>query len=383
MGLQIAVVARGVGLHGVGGMEQHTDRLIQTLERQGHRVTLVTTRIPGAHPPSEAMVVVPHTRANRTGLAWRRQLVGCLQRLHMRQPLDLVISQSTAANPALGWLRHHQIATVYILHGSAWEAAEALKGRRDPKSWARRIKALAAWRQNVRLLPQVPRLVAISPSLASSFTHHLALQPGQLITLANPVSDIFVVPPPEVKSAARQANPATWIIGYAGRLTREKGIPLLLHWVLHRPQTLLALAGAGTLEPQIRVASQKAPIYFAGRLEESALAHFYAGLDVFALPTRYFEGLPLAMLEAMATGLPIVAFATGGIADWFARAPEPFGIAVPPGDDAAFEAALTTLQDDPENAFNLGQAGARWVASLRWDPWVQALLGFALGPKTS
>jgi len=70
----------------------------------------------------------------------------------------------------------------------------------------------------------------------------------------------------------------------------------------------------------------------------------YAGLDVLAL-TSLHEGTPLALLEAMACGLPIVATSVGGVPELVCA--DESGVLVPPGDPAAVAAAVLALLDDP------------------------------------
>jgi glycosyltransferase involved in cell wall biosynthesis len=94
------------------------------------------------------------------------------------------------------------------------------------------------------------------------------------------------------------------------------------------------------------------------------VARLLAGFDGFALSSRT-EGLPLALLEAMAVGLPIVATAVGGVPDvvrdgWSARL-------VPSGDEAALRQALDQLRRDPNAAAEMGrrarQESQRYSAS--------------------
>jgi glycosyltransferase involved in cell wall biosynthesis len=74
--------------------------------------------------------------------------------------------------------------------------------------------------------------------------------------------------------------------------------------------------------------------------------------DIFVLPSRN-EGLPVALLEAMACSLPCVASATGGIMDLIRSGVN--GLMVPPGDAQALQSALETLLLDPTLATQLGR----------------------------
>jgi glycosyltransferase involved in cell wall biosynthesis len=88
-----------------------------------------------------------------------------------------------------------------------------------------------------------------------------------------------------------------------------------------------------------------------------------AAADLFTLPSR-FEGLPMSVIEAMLTGLPVVASNVRGPAEQVID--DVTGIAVPPGDPAALAAALARLARDPDLRARMGQAG-RQRALDRYD----------------
>jgi len=96
-------------------------------------------------------------------------------------------------------------------------------------------------------------------------------------------------------------------------------------------------------------------VEFAGVKDREALARCYAEADVLCLPSHR-EGMPLAILEGMSFGLPVIATPVGGIPD-FVHAGEN-GLLVPPGDVDALARAITTLGQDPGLRTQLG-ASAR------------------------
>jgi glycosyltransferase involved in cell wall biosynthesis len=79
-----------------------------------------------------------------------------------------------------------------------------------------------------------------------------------------------------------------------------------------------------------------------------------AATDIFALPSR-FEGLPMSVIEAMLTGLPVVATNIRGPREQVV--PEVTGLLVPPGSVAPLAAALRRLTDDPAARAAMGDAG--------------------------
>ncbi len=139
------------------------------------------------------------------------------------------------------------------------------------------------------------------------------------------------------------------VIGTVGRFSTEKGHRLLLEAFGRvrraRPQSRLVLVGYGDLEPELRRAAEAlAPggaVEFAGARES---AEALPAFDVYVQPSLY-ESQGLAILEAMAAGVPVVATDVGGVRD--AVRDGETGLLVPPGDPEALAAAILRLAADP------------------------------------
>jgi glycosyltransferase involved in cell wall biosynthesis len=100
-------------------------------------------------------------------------------------------------------------------------------------------------------------------------------------------------------------------------------------------------AGTPSHDRTAGVAGTPPPVRFAGRVDRAELARLRAGAAVALVPSRYEEILPLAALEAMAAGLPVVASRAGGLAE---VVPEP-GLH-PPGDVPAMADRVRALWRD-------------------------------------
>ena len=125
---------------------------------------------------------------------------------------------------------------------------------------------------------------------------------------------------------------------YAGRLTAEKGVADAIA-ACRLAGVPLVVAGDGPDAAALRAGAPE--VRFVGRVGGDALAALRAGAALALVPSRYAEILPLAALEAMAAGLPLVASRAGGLAE---LSPEP-GLHRP-GDVSAMAERITALWGD-------------------------------------
>src|SRR5262249_3166864 len=139
-----------------------------------------------------------------------------------------------------------------------------------------------------------------------------------------------------------------------------KGHPTLIEAMVHAPGVHLWLAGreldegyASALRRQVAEAGLADRVAFLGGVDD--VPAFLAELDVFALPTPTGEGCPVALLEAMASGLACVAADVPGSRDVIENGRS--GILVPPRDAAEMGRALQSLARDAGRRCELGAAG--------------------------
>ena len=165
-----------------------------------------------------------------------------------------------------------------------------------------------------------------------------------------------------------------------GRLHPQKGHDVLIEaWRRLGPTAPpLRIAGAGPLEAELRERARGLPVELLGPRDD--VASLLATSSGFVLASRD-EGLPLAVLEAMAAGLPIVTTAVGGIPEALASGRD--AILVPPGDPGALAEAVRSIDADPGLAAMLGAAAQARVAADfsergmvdRYDALYRALTG--------
>jgi glycosyltransferase involved in cell wall biosynthesis len=169
-------------------------------------------------------------------------------------------------------------------------------------------------------------------------------------------------------------EPGTLVVGTVANLRPAKAYPELLaaaREVLGRlPGVRFLMVGHGPLESEI--AALHARLGLGDRVlllgHRPDAVRVMAACDVFVLASLY-EGLPVALMEALALGLPVVATTVGGIPELVEHGRE--GLLVPPGRPRELAAALVTVLSDTERREQMAEAAARRGAELSIDTAVQ------------
>ena len=161
------------------------------------------------------------------------------------------------------------------------------------------------------------------------------------------------------------------LVLYAGRLAREKHLELLRQ-VADLPGVALTIVGDGALRPEIEAEFAGTGVYFTGYLFGDDLARAYASADVFAFPGTN-ETFGQVVLEAMASGLPVVVADSGGVTDMALPGETGLRCAENP---AAFAAAIAALRDDPATRVRLAQGARRFAEARPWEAIMAQLEGY-------
>ncbi len=221
----------------------------------------------------------------------------------------------------------------------------------------------------------VTRYVAVAEAVADHYRNKLDL-PGERIEVIVNGVDIQSY---EGASGDRLREELglpedAWIIGTAGRLHKQKGVDLLIQTMQKVrescPAAVLLIAGEGpereTLQQQARALPERA-VRFLG--EWKRMDEFFSLLHVFVLASRW-EGMPNALLEAMAAKVPVVASRTGGVPEVIGceheEDKEP-GIMVEPGSPVAYAEALLSLWRDPQRREAMRQNAGERAALFSLD----------------
>jgi glycosyltransferase involved in cell wall biosynthesis len=173
-------------------------------------------------------------------------------------------------------------------------------------------------------------------------------------------------PGPGLLRARLGLPPDAPVVGFVGRLTRDKGLPELVEAfdaiLAARPQAHLLLVGwldasEDALGWNLRSRIKNHPrIHMTGYVADAA--PYYRAMDVMVLPT-WREGFPNVVLEAAASGIPVVTTLCTGSRD--SVVPEVTGLLIPPGYPVAIREAVLQLLRNPERRCRMGEAARAWV----------------------
>lgn len=166
-------------------------------------------------------------------------------------------------------------------------------------------------------------------------------------------------------------DPSMKIVGFLGRLSREKGADVLIEAMASLRDPLVHAVFIGDGPERAALEALAARLGVSERLHLCGIIHGAARLmkafDVFALTSRT-EGTPIALLEAMAHGVPVVATEVGGVPDVVSTR-EAMLVASMDA-PAVAEAIRTTLDDQPATARRVATASARLNETFAAEPWL-------------
>jgi len=280
--------------------------------------------------------------------------------------------------PAL-WrlLRQHRPAIVHTrnlgtleMQVAAWAARVPVRLHGEHGRDVDDLDGSSRKHQRLRRLysPCVQRWVALSQDLACYLRGPVGISPSRICQIYNGVDAERFHPTPDgarhVLPGCPFTEPGHWLVGTVGRMAAVKNQPLLARAFVQACRrdaafaaaARLVMVGDGPLRAQTHAVLQAADASAAAWLpgERADVPDVMRTLDCFVLPSLA-EGISNTILEAMASGLPVVATAVGGNAELVADGRT--GLVVPNGDVPAMADALLTLWRNQAQAAAMGQAG--------------------------
>jgi starch synthase len=258
------------------------------------------------------------------------------------------------------------VMTMHSLEALRPWKAEQLGGGYQVSTWCERVSAASA-----------AAVVAVSDGMrADILSAYPEISPERVRVIRNGIDTDEYRPDPGTDVLERYGVDRTrpYVI-FVGRITRQKGVPVLLRaasGLIPEAQLVLLAGAADTPEQLAEVtelvdglrATRSGVFWIPEMLPKPEVIQLLTHATVFAIPSVY-EPLGIVNLEAMACGTAVVGSRTGGIPEVVADGET--GLLVPPGQPAPLADALNVLLRDPGRAWAMGEAGRkRAMAEFGW-----------------
>lgn len=152
---------------------------------------------------------------------------------------------------------------------------------------------------------------------------------------------------------------------FSGRMCIEKGVYDLLQAASQASEVEIRMLGAGAIIDELK---RRAPhnVRFLGQLEHHRVQNALRGARFLVFPSIWFEGCPLALLEAMAHGIPVIASRIGGIPELVEEGVT--GLLFEPGNVAELAQKMMELWDDPQRCASMGMQARRRAEMEHSEP---------------
>jgi glycosyltransferase involved in cell wall biosynthesis len=356
------VLPTGIFPPDVGGPASYVPRVAAALTARGHAVEVVTL----ADDPAAGGAFPFAVRRIRRGMARIPRMIRTVEAVRRSaRAADLIYANGLFIEAAAAAALARRPLVMKVVGDWAWERAnnrgagdplpENFQIRRQPPRWEA-VKALRA-----AVTRRALRVIVPSRHLAK-IVAGWGVPTGRIDVVYNALEPLPSGPAPELPPFAGRT-----LLSVA-RLVKWKGIDTLIELVGDHVDLRLLVVGDGPERGRLESLAGRpgvcGRVLFLGNLPHEQAAGCLRIADIFCLASAY-EGLPHVILEAFAAGVPVIATAVGGTVEVIHSGEN--GLLVPPGDSAAFYAAIGRLFSEPglrgrlvENARRTLDAGFRW-----------------------
>lgn len=351
------------------GVSENVYHLSKALRARGHDVQILTTnygRDPAGEPAHQESGVTRFGRAwfvplNRSfatvPIGWR--MSGQVKRFLRANRFDVLHLHGIFPPDISFWaLKHSQTVNVVTFHtvGFATSRVAAWLCRRVFGRYNRKLALrIAETRAGLEFVqPYFPGEYRIIPAGVDTDRFNPALR--------------WAGPPPAPGFEARARR-----ILFVGRLDARKGLPILLKALpavrARIPDVELIVVGRGPMEQKCRQLTAKLglanSVSFQGHVSNELLPRYYVSADVYCAPTLGGEAFGIVLLEAMASGTPVVASDITGYNE-VVKGGET-GLLCPPGDPAVLAGTLIAVLTDAGLRIRLRANGRAWAERHSWS----------------
>ena len=358
-----------------GGVTEHIMAIATGARQRGHTVQILAAcsgyqsePFPDTQPVTRCVTAIPIAGAiARVGLSPLSYFR--LKKILQREAFD-VIHLHEPLTPSLTWWVLLQAQT--MLNTVTIGTFHAYHERPNP--FYRHGRPIFA-----KFFKRVDKLIAVS-SAARNFAYQMF--PGDYQIIPNGIDLSRFEPAGLRQLQPRLPDPDKKVtILFVGRLDKRKGFLYLLEAFImlkqEYPQLQLEVVGPfgpGECEPYQSLVQMHGitDVRFVGYVSPAELPHFYRKADIFCAPSLGFESFGIVLLEAMASGLPIVASDIVGYRSVMTDGQE--GLLAPPGQARPLAGALHHLLDKPWLRWEMGQRGRLKASHYSWDEIIDQIL---------
>jgi glycosyltransferase involved in cell wall biosynthesis len=337
-----------------GGVESHVRSLATEFARQGHEVTVLTSRFDRSLPEEETLDGYRIVRARTLGILWNTPLDPGVGPLARTLPADVVHVHYPP--PMTGYfatrsLRDRKVPVCLTYHCDLYL----------PGAGGRLATALYERVFLPTTLKRVDRFVVHTESYGRTSA---ALRGRRLEVIPSSV-DLARFRPDGRGAEVRAMLGLTdkRVLAFTGRLVPHKGLDALLRALPELPEdVVLMVVGRGPTLPDLAATARRLGvedrIRFCPNVSDADLPKFLHAADVFVFPSQNrLEGFGLAVAEAMAAGLPVVIADMPGVREVIEPGVE--GLLVEPLLPSDIAAKVRVLLDDPTLRARMGAAALR------------------------
>ena len=356
--------------HGFGGFQRQCMDLCEGFIAKGHQVTIVTT----AHPDNiEVEEKDGHTayylnpsKPTKLSRAWFNESKKLVKQIHQDNPIDIIHSNEFAATGVMSWASKLNIPIAVVCHGSLRTELLSFLSSADkrPRYWHWMIltplhlfRRCLLWEFPMR--KNAEKIILVSPTLERDFS---LFAKNKVKVIENGIK----LP----EKTAFVENDGELRLLCTGRADRQKGFQKAIMAVkeIDDLDLHLDIVGTGPYLNDLKILADKLDVdekvTFHGRVDDDELARIYAAADIYLIPTMRYEGLPLALLEAMSHGIPTISSEIGGNADVITHDFD--GLFIKPGDMGELVSSIRKLGDDSKLRNSISIA-ARETTEKRFD----------------
>ncbi len=368
--MHILVMTRSTLHHGFGGFQRQCMDLCEGFVKRGHEVTVLTTAHPDGVKTVEESGYTIHflypSKPRRLSRAWFKQTRKLVAEIHQQNPIEVIHSNEFAGRGITSWARSNKIPISLLCHGSLRSETLSFLSSADlrPRYWHWLLltplflfKRYLLWELPMRRTAS--SILLVTPTIKDDFS---LFSKDKVKVIENGIT----LPEPRTK----EPNLGRLHLLCTGRADRQKGFQMAIK-ALSKLQDIdlhLDIVGTGDylveLKKLVKNLELKERVTFCGRVDDDELHRLYSEADIYLIPTLRYEGLPLALLEALAHGIPTISSEIGGNSDVITHKHD--GLFVKPGNLDELVESIRFLATNPSERESMGSK-ARETSERRFD----------------